>query len=55
MLVKRVKKTNMYDVFMGNGWNSHSRVAMLGNKLKLLSGNKLQAYQVVEFFKEVKQ
>lgn len=51
LTIKRVKKTNMFDIFIGTGWKTHSRIAKTGTHIKLLSGNRLQKYQIVEIIK----
>jgi len=43
MKILRVKKTNMYDVFMGEGWKHWTRVRDSQDGLMFLKGNKLNS------------
>lgn len=54
LTIKRVKKTNVYDLFVGNGWSHHSRVALQNGYVKLIGGKKLLPVQIAEFVKTVK-
>lgn len=51
IIIKRVKKTNLYDIFSGIGWTTHSRIARQRGYIKLISGKHLQKYQTVEIIK----
>lgn len=53
MLIKRVKKTSLYDVFVGLGWKNHSRVSIHNGHVQLHSGNSLSKIQYVEIAKTV--
>ena len=43
--VLRVKKTNFFDVFFGEGWKEHSRVHYINATIALISGLKLTRFQ----------
>lgn len=36
MKVLRVKKTNLFDVFIGDGWKNHARVYLKDGKLSFV-------------------
>ena len=54
LTIKRVKKTNIYDLFTGHGWSHHSRVTLKNGYVKLVAGKKLLPVQIAEFVKTVK-
>lgn len=40
MKICRIKKTNVYDVFIGDGWKNHARFYFKGDKLSFIgTGN----------------
>ncbi len=45
MLLKPVKK-NVFDVFVGTGWDGWSRFEMRGTYLKKLAGDNLSPYNM---------
>lgn len=51
--ILRVKKTNMYDVFMGDGWKNHSRIYYDNGRVSLVNGNKLSRIKFIEISKEI--
>ena len=53
MKILRVKKTNFYDVFLGNGWTNHSRVKKIGNLVFNVSGIKLSKILCVKISKQI--
>lgn len=53
LTIKRVKKTSFYDIFMGNGWSTHSRILLQGKHAKLISGVPLTKIQLVEVVKTI--
>ena len=48
MIIKRVKKTNLYDCFFGVGWLNHTRLSY--PQMKYVSGNRLPRIQVAKIF-----
>jgi hypothetical protein len=55
ILVKQVKQTPVFDVFVGEGWNHWSRVAWDLKKKRLthLKGDKLKAGDLKEVYAQV--
>jgi hypothetical protein len=53
MIVKRVKKTNFYDIFTGNGWKNHTRVFIHNSHVLFKSGIKLTKIQFIEISKSI--
>lgn len=53
MIIKRVKKTNLYDVFFGEGWANHSR--FLFPDMKVVSGQHRPRQQVAQVFHAIKK
>jgi len=54
MKIVPVKKTPLFDVFVGEGWSNHSRVIVDKNKrVKLISGNRLTKIEFIEISKTV--
>lgn len=47
MKVLRVKKTSIYDVFIGNGWEHHSRILYKESKIVYLNGIHLRQDQIL--------
>lgn len=53
LTVKRVKHTPMYDVFIGMGWKTHSRILFTNGQYKIVRGVKLNKQQMNEFTKTI--
>lgn len=53
MVIKRVKKTNLFDIFLGEGWENHSRVAVVGEHLKHVSGKVLPRFVAIKVMKTI--
>jgi hypothetical protein len=51
--IQRVKRTNLYDVFLGQGWNNHTRVTVKDKHVHIIKGNPLTKIQFVEIAKTV--
>jgi hypothetical protein len=45
MTIIQVKKSNFYDVFIGNGWKNHRRIHMNNGKLSVVEGEELSSIQ----------
>lgn len=43
MKILRVKKTNMYDIFMGDGWKHWTRVRDNQEEVVFIKGNRLNS------------
>ena len=46
--IKRIKKTHLYDVFTGIGWNNHTRVIVKDKLVHIVKGKTLSKIQFVE-------
>ncbi len=57
MIIKRVKRTNVYDVFLGNGWKEHTRISFNKGHVNFIAGKYLKPIQFVAIAKtlEVQQ
>jgi len=54
MKILRVKKTNLYDVFMGEGWENWSRYSLVkGRYLSFVNGKELPKMLLGKIFKEI--
>ena len=53
MIIKRVKRTPYFDVFIGIGWKNHTRVFVKDGHVIYKSGNSLTKIQYVEISKSV--
>ena len=53
MVIKRVKKTNLFDVFIGFGWYGHTRVSIHNGHVKHISGKYLPKIKYVEIGKTI--
>lgn len=42
MKVIQVKKTNLYDVFVGSGWKNHARIYFKNNKVSFVGHNNIK-------------
>ena len=53
MIIKQVKKTKLYDVFIGTGWKNHSRVLVHDGHVHHKTGRSLSKIQYVEIVKSI--
>ena len=53
MIIKRVKNTHLYDVFIGNGWKNHARVLIRDGHVFHKEGKPLSKIQYVEISKSI--
>lgn len=49
----RVKKTNLYDVFIGLGWKNHRRVKVIGGSVSIIEGQELSSIQRAAIIKSI--
>lgn len=54
MKILRVKKTNIFDIFMGQGWGGWSRYFIHGEDHRYINGGHLPRYLVEKAKEEVK-
>jgi hypothetical protein len=48
--ILRVKKTNVYDVFSGEGWENWTRIAITSRGCDYVKGKRLRPNQVKELY-----
>lgn len=58
MKILRVKRTNLYDVYLGNGWTNHTRIMLKDAKadaqyIQYISGHKLTKIQSIQALKTI--
>jgi hypothetical protein len=53
IVAKRVKKTNLYDVFLGNGWTHWTRVSFPAMKIE--AGEQHDRSTVAKMFHAIKE
>jgi hypothetical protein len=52
--ILRVKKFNLWDIFLGEGWENWTRVSRINGKVSYVSGNKFPIKTLYKLMEGVK-